>query len=46
MFKFVYNGVNSFTFVSSVEIYKFKAGNFERDAVPLYLDKVSIFFNQ
>ena len=34
------NEVNSFIIFNSVEIYKVKAENFERDTVPLCLDNV------
>ena len=36
-----YNGANSYLFVNSTEIYKFKAKDFEIVATPLYLGNIS-----
>ena len=40
-----YNGLNSYLFVNSVEIYKFKAKDFEINAAPLCLGNVSKDFS-
>ena len=39
------NGANSYLFVNSVEIRKFKARDFEINAIPLYLGNISKDFS-
>ena len=42
---FPYNGINSYIFFNGVEIYKFKARDFEINAAPLCFDNLSKDFS-
>ena len=40
-----YNGINSYIFANGIEIYKYKASNFEINAAPLCLGNVLKYFS-